>query len=146
MRDRTHTPEALASACDIVITMLADDAASQEVYLSGSGLLKGEKAMVFIEMSTVSPDWSNRLQCQSSRAAIRYALVSDATHAAQEGKLMIMVGRSKEIAQPLLPIFAALSEKTILLGKQSAVATMKLAINSVIHNLNQAAAESLNLA
>lgn len=51
-----HTPEALASACDIVITMLADDAASQEVYLGGLGLLKGEKAMVFIEMSTVSPD------------------------------------------------------------------------------------------
>ena len=141
-----QTPEALASACDIVITMLADDAASQEVYLGGSGLLEGKKATVFIEMSTVSPDWINRLQHQSSRAAIIDAPVSGATQAAQEGKLMIMVGGSKEIAQPLLPIFGALGEKTIILGKQSAGATMKLAINSVIHSLNQAAAESLNLA
>ena len=141
-----QTPEALASACDIVITMLADDAASQEVYLGGSGLLEGKKATVFIEMSTVSPDWINRLQHQSSRAAIIDAPVSGATQAAQEGKLMIMVGGSKEIAQPLLPIFDALGEKTIILGKQSAGATMKLAINSVIHSLNQAAAESLNLA
>ena len=141
-----QTPKALASACDIVITMLADDAASQEVYLGRSGLLEGKKATVFIEMSTVSPDWINRLQHQSSRAAIIDAPVSGATQAAQEGKLMIMVGGSKEIAQPLLPIFDALGEKTIILGKQSAGATMKLAINSVIHSLNQAAAESLNLA
>jgi len=141
-----QTPEALASACDIVITMLADDAASQDVYLGESGLLKGKKAMVFIEMSTVSPNWINRLQSQSSRAAIIDAPVSGATQAAQAGKLIIMVGGSEEIAQPLLPIFDALGEKTIILGKQSAGATMKLAINSVIHSLNQAAAESLNLA
>ena len=141
-----QTPEALASACDIVITMLADDAASQDVYLGESGLLNGKKAMVFIEMSTVSPNWINRLQSQSSRAAIIDAPVSGATQAAQAGKLMIMVGGSEEIAQPLLPIFDALGEKTIILGKQSAGATMKLAINSVIHSLNQAAAESLNLA
>ena len=141
-----QTPEALASACDIVITMLADDAASQDVYLGESGLLKGKKAMVFIEMSTVSPNWINRLQSQSSRAAIIDAPVSGATQAAQAGKLMIMIGGSEEIAQPLLPIFDALGEKTIILGKQSAGATMKLAINSVIHSLNQAAAESLNLA
>ena len=141
-----QTPEALASACDIVITMLADDAASQAVYLGEAGLLKGKKAMVFIEMSTVSPNWINRLQSQSSRAAIIDAPVSGATQAAQAGKLMIMVGGSEEIAQPLLPIFDALGEKTIILGKQSAGATMKLAINSVIHSLNQAAAESLNLA
>ena len=141
-----QTPEALASTCDIVITMLADDAASQDVYLGESGLLKGKKAMVFIEMSTVSPNWINRLQSQSSRAAIIDAPVSGATQAAQAGKLMIMVGGSEEIAQPLLPIFDALGEKTIILGKQSAGATMKLAINSVIHSLNQAAAESLNLA
>lgn len=141
-----QTPEALASACDIVITMLADDAASQDVYLGESGLLKGKKAMVFIEMSTVSPNWINRLQSQSSRAVIIDAPVSGATQAAQAGKLMIMVGGSEEIAQPLLPIFDALGEKTIILGKQSAGATMKLAINSVIHSLNQAAAESLNLA
>jgi 3-hydroxyisobutyrate dehydrogenase len=141
-----QTPEALASTCDIVITMLADDAASQDVYLGEAGLLKGKKAMVFIEMSTVSPNWINRLQSQSSRAAIIDAPVSGATQAAQAGKLMIMVGGSEEIAQPLLPIFDALGEKTIILGKQSAGATMKLAINSVIHSLNQAAAESLNLA
>ena len=141
-----QTPEALASACDIVITMLADDAASQDVYLGEAGLLEGKKAKVFIEMSTVSPNWINRLQSQSSRAAIIDAPVSGATQAAQAGKLMIMVGGSEEIAQPLLPIFDALGEKTIILGKQSAGATMKLAINSVIHSLNQAAAESLNLA
>ena len=141
-----QTPEALASACDIVITMLADDAASQGVYLGEAGLLKGKKAKVFIEMSTVSPNWINRLQSQSSRAAIIDAPVSGATQVAQAGKLMIMVGGSEEIAQPLLPIFDALGEKTIILGKQSAGATMKLAINSVIHSLNQAAAESLNLA
>ena len=141
-----QTPKALASACDIVITMLADDAASQDVYLGEVGLLKGKKATVFIEMSTVSPNWINRLQSQSSRAAIIDAPVSGATQAAQAGKLMIMIGGSEEIAQPLLPIFDALGEKTIILGKQSAGATMKLAINSVIHSLNQAAAESLNLA
>ena len=38
-----QTPEALASTCDIVITMLADDAASQDVYLGEAGLLKAKK-------------------------------------------------------------------------------------------------------
>ena len=141
-----QTPESLAASCNIVITMLADDAASKNVYFGESGLLKGKKAMVFIEMSTVSPNWIKRLQSQSSRAIVVDAPVSGATQAAQAGKLMIMVGGSDSIVQPLLPIFEALGEKIIILGQQSAGATMKLAINSVIHSLNQATAESLNLA
>ena len=46
----------LADLSDVVITMLADDAASDGVHRGADGLFAGGRAHTLIEMGTMSPD------------------------------------------------------------------------------------------
>ncbi len=50
------TPRELAAASDVVVTMLADDAASDAVHLGPEGLFAAGARCVFLEMGTMSPD------------------------------------------------------------------------------------------
>lgn len=59
---------------------------------------------------------------------------------------MIMAGATDEAIASVRPVLAALSRETICLGTTGAGATMKLAVNMLIHGLNQTLAESLTLA
>ena len=143
------TPREAAIGADVTMLCVGNDDDVRSVVLGADGALAGLAAgTLLIDHTTASRTLAETLNAACAQANVGFldAPVSGATQAAQAGKLMIMVGGSEEIAQTLLPIFDALGEKTIILGKQSAGATMKLAINSVIHSLNQAAAESLNLA
>src|ERR687892_1116832 len=50
------SPADLASRCDIVLTIVSDDAAVTEVYEGADGLLSGDVAGgLFVEMGTVQP-------------------------------------------------------------------------------------------
>ncbi len=48
-------PRELADACDIVVTMLADDNASQDVHFGPNGLFAGSRAKFFAAMGTIGP-------------------------------------------------------------------------------------------
>src|SRR5690349_13175163 len=52
-----ESPQALVGMCDIVLSILYDDAAVEQVYMGSSGLLSGDCAgRLFIEMSTIRLD------------------------------------------------------------------------------------------
>lgn len=146
------TPASLAGECDVVITMLADDASSELVHMGNDGLFSarhpdGDCARYFIEMGTMSPKHIEALvEAAPPGALVIDAPVSGATQAAEAAQLTIMAGCDEAVAQPLTPIFAALGNRTICLGGAGAGAAMKLAINSLIHGLNQTLAEALTLA
>lgn len=59
---------------------------------------------------------------------------------------MIMVGATEAAIEPVRPVLSAMSSEIICLGSIGAGSTMKLAINMLIHGLNQTLAESLTLA
>ncbi|WP_193176638.1 NAD(P)-dependent oxidoreductase [Oricola nitratireducens] len=142
------TPRLLAEASDVVVTMLADDAASQEVYCGAEGLFSGKAgATTFIEMGTMSPDHIEDLaRAAGQNRRVIDAPVSGSTGAAQNAALMIMAGCDETVALPVMPLFEAVGRKTICLGRRGAGAVMKLAVNSIIHGLNQTFAEALTLA
>ena len=50
---------------------------------------------------------------------------------------MIMAGCTAAVAKPLMPLFDAMGRKTICLGQTGGGSVMKLAVNSLIHGLNQ---------
>jgi len=58
---------------------------------------------------------------------------------------LIMADCSPSAAQPLLPLFDAMGKQTISLDQPGEGAVMKLAINSLIHGLNQTVSEALSL-
>lgn len=140
------TPGALSDASDVVVTMLADDPSSEAVHLGPDGLFAGT-ARTFIEMGTMSPDHIRNLAAAApAGATVIDAPVSGATQAAEAAQLMIMAGCSEAIAAPLMPLFDAMGRQVICLGRLGAGSVMKLAVNSLIHGLNQTLAEAMTLA
>lgn len=142
-----HTPAELAENADVLVTMLADDVASQAVHSGPDGLFAGNRPAPILEMGTMSPSHIADLRaCAPMHTKIIDAPVSGATQAADAASLMIMLGCDEDFAQPLLPILEEMGEKVICLGSPGAGAVMKLAVNSMIHNINQSLAEAMTLA
>lgn len=137
------TPRALSDSCDVVVTMLADDAASDTVHLGGDGLFAGT-ARVFLEMGTVSPDHIHALS-DATEAQVIDAPVSGSTPQAKAGTLKIMVGATEDQIAPLRPVLDALGDAVTAMGGRGRAAVMKLAVNMLIHGMNQTLAEALAL-
>lgn len=140
------TPADLTNASEVVVTMLADDPSSEAVHLGPDGLFNGQGARVFLEMGTMSPDHIRVLSDAAPEGCtVIDAPVSGATQAAADAQLLIMAGCSEDALDPIRPVLDALGRKTICLGRTGAGAVMKLAVNSLIHGLNQTLAEALTL-
>ncbi len=145
--EAADTPQDLADRCDIVITMLADDSSSQEVHLGADGLFAGSRAKTFVEMGTMSPDHIEELvKAAPASSRVVDAPVSGSTAAASDAKLFIMAGCTEGEAKDLAPLFAAMGRRTIFLGAAGRGTVMKLAVNTLIHGINQTLAEAMVLA
>lgn len=141
------TPKALAEATDLVVIMLADDAASNAVHCGDDGLHAATSgAKTFIEMGTMSPEHITMLYELHEPNLFIDAPVSGATKAASEATLMIMAGASEQTLSDAMPILTAMGNNVIALGKPGAGSIMKLAINTIIHGLNQTTSEALVMA
>lgn len=139
------TPRALSDASDVIVTMLSDDAASVAVHTGPDGLFAGS-ARRYVEMGTMSPAHIDWLAAQAPAGAqVIDAPVSGATQAAADAQLLIMAGCTPKDGAALMPIFDAMGRKTLFLGKRGNGAVMKLAVNSLVHGLNQTLAEAMAL-
>ena len=144
--DVAATPKALSDAADVVVTMLADDPSSEAVHLGPEGLFAGS-CRTFVEMGTMSPDHIEALAAAAPEGArVIDAPVSGATQAAADAQLLIMAGCGEADAEDLKPLLNAMGRRTVFLGKTGAGAVMKLAVNSLIHGINQTLAEAMTLA
>jgi 3-hydroxyisobutyrate dehydrogenase-like beta-hydroxyacid dehydrogenase len=141
------TPKALVEVCEVVITMLADDPSSEAVHLGPDGLFACLGARTFVEMGTLSPGHVAAL-ADAAPGGVRVidAPVSGATQAAQDAQLLIMAGCSADDGAHLAPLFDAMGKATMFLGQPGTGAVMKLAVNSLIHGINQTLSEAITLA
>lgn len=141
------SPRELAESSDVVITMLADDSSSDQVHLGEDGLFAASGgAGHVIEMGTLSPAHVRRLAEAADSRVVVDAPVSGSVDAARDADLMIMVGADDATIEPLRAVLEAMSREIICLGSLGRGATMKLAINMLIHGLNETLVESLVLA
>ncbi len=141
-------PGDLAAGTDLVVTMLANDEATRAVYLGPDGLIETPGAKLLVEMGTMSTYLVLELAEAAERVGKIFvdAPVSGATQAAQDAQLLIMAGCASDTSAALPEVFDAMGGKTIWLGSSGAGATMKLAVNMLIHGLNQTVSEALTLA
>src|SRR5580765_3081844 len=105
------TPGRVAATGDVVLSSLTDDAALEEVMFGANGALTvARPGTTFIEMSTVSPRTSGRLQQAAipRGLAVLDAPVSGSTPQAEEGQLVILVGGREEMYREYLPILNVL--------------------------------------
>jgi 3-hydroxyisobutyrate dehydrogenase-like beta-hydroxyacid dehydrogenase len=143
------TPAQAAAGADVVLTMLADDAAVESVFLGSDGLLAGARpGSVLADLSTVDPSTIRRVAAapRADGVGLLDAPVSGSTQTAESGGLTLMVGGDPGDLDRARPVFHTIAKTVFHLGPLGSGAAMKLAVNTVIFGLNQALAEGLVLA
>jgi 3-hydroxyisobutyrate dehydrogenase-like beta-hydroxyacid dehydrogenase len=142
------TPSALADRCDVVLTVVTDDAAVRRVYEGDDGLLAGDvSGKLFVEMSTVRADTIIALgrEVASRGARLVDSPVSGTVGPAREGKLLALVGGEPEAVERARPVLAPLTRRIAHVGPGGSGTTMKLVLNLPMAIYWQGLAEALAL-
>ena len=143
------SPKAVAQASDLVITMVTDSAASEEVICGRAGVLEGaHPGLILIDMSSIAPEMS-RSHADRARAKgvpMLDAPVTGAPRVASDGKLGIMVGGPRDTFEACRPIFEKLAAKIVYAGGNGMGTTLKLVNNLILGVAIHASAEALVLA
>jgi len=147
--DVAATAAQAAQVADLVLVSLADDAAVVSTYRGDDGILAGLRpGAVVVDTSTVHPDTVRELGAavRAQGGALLDAPVSGSVPLVQRGELTMLVGGSAAALAQVRDVLAVLARQIFHLGDQGTGATMKLAVNAVVHGLNQALAEGVVLA
>ena len=140
------TPRELASAVEVVITILTNAAAIDEVYHGPQGLLSGNvKGKLFIEMSTVPPEVEVALaeKVRAKGAAYVECPVGGSIAPARQGKLLGNMGAEPADATRARPILEQLCRRVQHAGPVGTGAVLKLAVNLPLMIYWQALGEQL---
>jgi 3-hydroxyisobutyrate dehydrogenase-like beta-hydroxyacid dehydrogenase len=99
-------------------------------------------------MSTIAPDTVRAIAPRLAErdAVLLDAPVSGSVPVVEAGELLVMVGGEAEPLERARPVLDPLARMVIHVGGSGAGATMKLAVNALIHGLDVALSESLVLA
>ena len=139
------TPAYLAQRSEIVISILTDAKAVDQVY---SEMLKGgAKGKLFIEMSTVRPDTQKALarKVSSSGGSLIECPVGGTIGPAKEGKLFGFVGGEPPDVARAKPVLEQMCRRFEHVGPIGAGTRFKLAINLPLLVYWQALGEALSL-
>jgi 3-hydroxyisobutyrate dehydrogenase len=141
-------PREAASRADVVISMVADDPASRNVWLGESGALAGATPdSILIESSTLSIAWVQELAMKAAECGYRFldAPVTGTKPHAASGELLFLVGGCEETLDAARPVLAVLGRETVHLGPTGSGALMKL-INNFLCSVQAASfAEAISL-
>ncbi|MFG2793958.1 NAD(P)-dependent oxidoreductase [Streptomyces sp. NPDC048419] len=143
------TPREAATAADVVLVSLADDAAVRRVYGGQDGIVAGlSGGTVVLETSTVGPETVIALSrgVEKAGAVLLDAPVSGSVSVVEQGALTVMAGGDAAALDRVRPVLDVLAAHVVPLGPLGTGAAMKLAVNSLLMGLNQALAEALVLA
>jgi len=112
--------------------MLADDAASREVWAGKNGALDAvEEGVILIESSTVSPAWVAELAALAAQhgAELLDAPVTGSRMQAEAGQLSFLVGGKDKVLEAVTPVLKVMSKEVVHLGPVGSGAKMKLINN-----------------
>lgn len=126
------TPAALASAVEVVMTILTDAKAIDQVYHGPDGLLSGDvKGKLVIEMSTVLRATQVALaeKVRAKGAAYVECPVGGTVGPARQGSLLGIMGAEPADAERARPILEKLCRRVEHVGPVGNGATVKLAVN-----------------
>jgi 3-hydroxyisobutyrate dehydrogenase-like beta-hydroxyacid dehydrogenase len=144
------SPKAAATDREIVITMLADDAALESVLSGTEGVFAGlRRGALHISMSTIAVATAERVAREHVAREQRFlsAPVFGRPEAAATAKLFIVAAGSHESFQLTGPLFSAIGQRVFYLGETPADANLvKLCGNFMILSAIEAMAEAMTLA
>jgi 3-hydroxyisobutyrate dehydrogenase-like beta-hydroxyacid dehydrogenase len=140
----------VAEACggEVVITMLADDAAVEGVVFGEQGVLASlAPGATHVSSSTISVELSKRLTAEHSATEQHYvaAPVFGRPEAAAAAKLFVVAAGAPQRLDALGPVFDTIGQRTFVVGEQQHTANLvkltgNFLIASVIESLGEVVA------
>jgi len=133
--EEASTPLAAARNADVVLTMISNDAAVEDVYYGSEGIFAGLKpGTVLIDSSTISPALVRKLAQDAADAFCDFldAPVTGSKPAAIDGTLLFMVGGDKQVVEEQKPLLLAMGREVLYMGPSGSGAAAKLAHNTIV--------------
>jgi 3-hydroxyisobutyrate dehydrogenase len=140
------SPATLIQQCAVVVMMVTDDRAIEQLFTGDNGLLSANvTGKIIINMSTVSPRISKEMAALCKQQGNDYidAPVSGSVKQAEEGQLVIMVGGDQTVFEQAKPVLENLGKLVLRVGGHGAGNTAKLAINTLLGFHAQGLAEAI---
>jgi len=141
-------PREVAAKVDVLVTIVSDPPALEEVMFGPNGALDAlKRGSLFIDSSTVSPELARREAALCTDRGIDFldAPVTGGTWGAEKGELVFMIGGKPAVFDRAKPLLEAMGKKFFLLGPNGAGQTVKLAMNLILALEVEALAEATAL-
>ncbi|HEX2565993.1 MAG TPA: NAD(P)-dependent oxidoreductase [Burkholderiales bacterium] len=141
-------PEELAAA-EIVVTMLADDAAVEAVWVSSGLAQRLRPGSIHINMATVSLAASRKLSSLHERHGSAYvaAPVFGRPAAAEQGQLDVIAAGPAAALERCQPLFKAMAKQVFVVGAEPEKANaVKIARNFLLATIIESLGEAMALA
>ena len=139
-------PKAVADAVDTVLVCLPTPDVVREVALGPDGLIHGTAIETYVDLSTTGAVMAKTVAAALGEKGIACldSPVSGGVAGAREGSLALMMSGSRDVADRLAPVFAAIGKNPFYLGDKPGLGqTMKVANNYLSATANIAAAEAM---
>jgi 3-hydroxyisobutyrate dehydrogenase-like beta-hydroxyacid dehydrogenase len=143
-----ESPRETAKLADVLITIVSDPLALEEVLWGANGAMEGlRRGSVYIDSSTISPELARRVAAACAERGVDFldAPVTGGDWGAKKGELVFMIGGQAEMLERVKPVLEVLGKKFFLLGPNGAGQTVKLAMNLILALEVEALAEALAL-
>jgi 3-hydroxyisobutyrate dehydrogenase-like beta-hydroxyacid dehydrogenase len=129
------TPRAVASASQIVFSIVTDAAAVRDIALGPDGVLAGLKGGgVYIDMSTIAPDASRAVSAAFAEKGLAMldAPISGSPVTLAQGSASVMVGGDKVAFERVKDVLAAIGPKVTYVGGSGLAVQMKISVNLLL--------------
>jgi 3-hydroxyisobutyrate dehydrogenase len=140
------SPTEAVDGADVILTILSDGDAVLAV--ADQFLPAAAKGAVWLQMSTIGPEASDRCLAKAEEAGIVLvdAPVLGTKQPAEQGKLVVLASGPDDARGQVEPIFEAVGQRTLWVGPAGSGSRLKVAVNVWIVALVEGAAETLALA
>ncbi|GBD46867.1 NAD(P)-dependent oxidoreductase [Methylopila sp. Yamaguchi] len=143
------SPAEAARGTDVLIAMLADDAATSAVLLDGGALEALAPGALLVNMATVAVAVGASLAAQAESRGVAYvaAPVLGRVNVAEAGELNILAGGRADAINRAQPLFDVMGRKTWRFGDRPEQANaVKLAVNFMLASAIETMGEAASLA
>jgi 3-hydroxyisobutyrate dehydrogenase len=140
------SPQELILKSDVIIIMVTDDKAIDDIFNGPVGLATANvSGKMIINMSTVSPAISKEMDVLSRSLGNNYldAPVSGSVKQAVDGQLVIMVGGDQPSFEKVKPILSCLGKLVMKMGEIGSGNSTKIVMNTLLALYAQGLAEAV---
>ena len=142
------TPKDVAKKSELVITVVKDAAAVNEVAFGDNGIIEGKHdKLIVADMSTIDPSESKKISKKFQEKGIEKLdiPVMGGPNVAITGQLVMMVSGNKQSFEQCKNVFEKIANKVFYLGESGVAHSVKLAMNLQITMLALALSEGITL-